>query len=433
MEILSIYDILLTPIYVLLIMFLAYYYQKSQEINHPEYKYFTKGLLIKMIGALALGLFYNFYYNGGDTNNYFQTARAYGNLLGHNNENFISGWLGNPGINANLFFNEKTGFPMYKPRDATAFFVARLEVPIVLISCKTYFPAAIVTATIGYTGIWKLFRVFYSIFPQLMREFAIAILFIPSVVFWGSGIMKDVFTMSAVGWYTFSFYFFFIQKKFNPKYMVYLFVSCFVLVSIKPYILFALLPGSIIWLANNFISKIRNKILRFLLGPAFLVSAGVGSFIILGSLGDYLGKYKVEKVLETAVSSQRDMKAAYYKGNSFDIGEFDGSASSASSKAPIAIFSGLYRPSILDVKNPLMLLSAIENSFFLFLSIYLIIKLRLKGLFKAIGSNPIVLFSILFAIFFAFSIGLSVSNFGTMVRLRIPAIPFFISSLYILM
>jgi len=38
----------------------------------------------------------------------------------------------------------------------------------------------------------------------------------------------------------------------------------------------------------------------------------------------------------------------------------------------------------------------------------------------------------LFALFFAFSVGLATSNFGSLVRLKIPCIPFYVSGLFIL-
>lgn len=431
-EILSVYDLLLTPIYVLVIFMLAYYYQKSKQLTHPEYKYFTSGLMVKIAGAIALGVVYNFYYETGDTNSYFQSGRAFSNLLGVNNENFIEGWLGNPGTKAYLFFNEETGFPGYMNRDAHTFFVVRLEIPIVMAGCKTYFPSAVLTATICYSGIWKLYKVFHSIFPHLAKQLAFAILFVPSVVFWGSGIMKDSFTISGVGWFTYSFYNFFIQKKYSPLYLIQLLVAGFIIVSIKPYIFFAILPGTFIWLSNEKSSKVENKVLKLIFGPIMLVVGGIAGFFILYGMSDYLGMYKIDSVLDRAVIVQKDMKADYYKGNSFDIGEFDASVGGATGKAPVAIFAGLFRPSIIDVKNPMMILSALENTFFLLLTIYLLFKLRIKGFLGAVRSNPIVLFSMLFSLFFAFSVGLSVSNFGSLVRLRIPEIPFFMASLFII-
>ena len=43
-----------------------------------------------------------------------------------------------------------------------------------------------------------------------------------------------------------------------------------------------------------------------------------------------------------------------------------------------------------------------------------------------------ILFSFVFAIFFAFAVGLTTSNFGSLVRYKIPSLPFFLASLYMI-
>ena len=62
----------------------------------------------------------------------------------------------------------------------------------------------------------------------------------------------------------------------------------------------------------------------------------------------------------------------------------------------------------------------------------LLIKLKFFGFFKYINKNSLLLFSVLFSVFFAFSVGLTVANFGSLVRLRIPELPFFVASLFII-
>ncbi|MBK6836644.1 MAG: hypothetical protein IPG89_21265 [Bacteroidetes bacterium] len=221
---LSIYDLLLTPIYLGVVLFLAKIYEKSKIAEHPEYKYFTKGLMIKILGAFALGCVYMFYYSGGDTTNYFQSARAYVNLAFYNWDDFIEGWLGNPGgVNAWNYFNEDTGIPVYFHRDHHAFWVVRLLIPIEFIGANSYFCTSILVAFVTYTGAWKLYQTFLHQFPSLKKELAIACIYIPSCVFWGSGIMKDSFTLAAVGWYTYAFYHFFIQKNFNLKFALFIY------------------------------------------------------------------------------------------------------------------------------------------------------------------------------------------------------------------
>lgn len=430
-QLLSIYDILLPPIYLLIAFAYGYYIKNKYIRSKPEYQYFIPGLMLRIFGAIALGVIYFFYYDGGDTTNYFQTSSAYAKLLFQNPEEGWFGWFGND--KTYYFpFNEDTGYPVYGHRDSHAFFVVRLLIPIVTLSFHTYFACAILTAMVTYGGLWRLYQTFITEFPELKKQMAIACLFIPSCVFWGSGIMKDSITLSAVGWFTYAFYFTFIKKQFSFYNILYLVISSFIILAIKPYIFFALLPGAILWLSNNQLKKINHKFIRALVAPIFIGAGLLGGYFALDKMGDNLGQYQLDNVLEKASVTQKDMKAEYYGGKTFDIGEFDGSIEGVVSKAPVAIFAGIFRPGIWDVKNPVMAVSALENTYLLVLTLFLLLKLKFFGFFKMIRQNPLLLFCMLFSLFFAFSVGLSVANFGSLVRLRIPELPFFVAGLFMM-
>lgn len=428
---LTIFDILLPPLYILGAFLYAYWTTKKNIRTNPEYEYFTKGLLVRIAGAIALGLVYFFYYGGGDTTNYHQSASAYSNLFFKDQSDFWIAWLGDA-KGQNFSFDSMTGYPIYKARDSHAYFVVRLLIPIVCMGFHSYFASAILVAWLTYGGMWKLYQTFLQEFPELKKEFAIACLFIPSCVFWGSGLMKDSFTLSAVGWFTFAFYHFFIKKQRKISFLIYLLIASFVIVAIKPYIFFALLPGSILWLSNNTVKKINHGFVRMIATPLILSLGGITGFLALDNMGDNLGQYKIDQVLDKAVVTQKDMKADYYGGKTYDIGEFDASIGGITSKAPIAIFSGIFRPAIWDVKNAVMLVSSLENTYLLILTVFLLLKLKVLGFFVLIRKNPMLLFCMLFSLFFAFSVGLTVANFGSLVRLRIPELPFFVAGIFML-
>lgn len=428
---LSIFDVLLTPLYILGAYTYGYYVTKKNIRTKPEYKYFTSGLMTRVFGAMALGLVYFFYYNGGDTTNYFQTSSAYANLIFKDQSDFWLGWFGS--AKEYIFhFDDTTGYPVYWQKDHHSFFVVRLLIPIVTLGFHSYFSTAVLVACITYGGLWKLYQTFLLEFPDLKREFAIACLFVPSCVFWGSGLMKDSFTLSAVGWFTYAFYHFFIKKQRKLSYGIFLLISSFIILAIKPYIFFALLPGAILWLSNNMVKKINHGFIRFLATPFILSLGGLAGFLSLEKMGDNLGQYKLDNVLDKAVVTQKDMKAEYYGGKTYDIGDFDASLSGIASKAPIAIFSGIFRPGIWDVRNAVMLVSSLENTYLLILTLFLLFKLKFFGFFTLIRKNPMLLFCMLFSLFFAFSVGLTVANFGSLVRLRIPELPFFVAGIFML-
>ena len=102
--------------------------------------------------------------------------------------------------------------------------------------------------------------------------------------------------------------------------------------------------------------------------------------------------------------------------------------------APAAINVALFRPWLWEVKNPVMLLEAMESLFILMFSIYtLFIFIRNIPIgLSVISDNPSIMFMIVFAIIFAFSVGFTSYNFGSLSRYRIPLLPFYVGAILIL-
>jgi hypothetical protein len=119
-------------------------------------------------------------------------------------------------------------------------------------------------------------------------------------------------------------------------------------------------------------------------------------------------------------------------GSVYSLGEFDGTFASMLSKLPQAVVVTLYRPFIWEVRNPVMLLSALEAIFFLYLTIQMFRSFKIKVLLKMLNDQPVLLFCFIFSITFAFAVGISSYNFGTLVRYKIPLMPFFLAALYII-
>ncbi|MFT3886298.1 MAG: hypothetical protein QM724_12990 [Flavobacteriales bacterium] len=164
---------------------------------------------------------------------------------------------------------------------------------------------------------------------------------------------------------------------------------------------------------------------------AYVVFIG-GSIFTLNALGDRLDKFSMQKAIETASVTQRDLRQDYYGGNRFDIGEFEPTWAGAMSKFVPATVAGLFRPFLWEARNVVMLASGLENLFLLFMVIWAVWKTRVVHFLPAIARDPLLMFCVLFTVTFGFFIGLSTANFGALVRFKIPLLPFFASSMAIL-
>jgi hypothetical protein len=431
---LSASDFVVPPLFAVVILIVSLFIKNKNIHKNSAYKYYIGGVSVKIIGSVAICLVYTLYYSSGDSTGYFEQGRSIYNLLFKNPDYFFEILFRGCTPENYSYLDETTTYVDYHAwvSDSSAMFISRLIAPFYLFTFDSFLAITILLSWICYMGVWKLYLLFCEQFPEIKKQLAISILFIPSVVFWGSGLLKDTITLSAIGWYSYSFYSLLIKKEYNIKNVIFILVSAYLLIVLKPYILFALLPGSLIWLSYEKISSTRNRVIRLIIAPLLMVVGVVGGFYALSNMNEILGVYSLDTVLDRAVVVQQDLKRNYYGNNSFDIGDFDASVSGVLAKSPLAINATLFRPYLWEVRNPLMLLSSIESTYIFFLTLGLMLRLKFLGFFGLIWKNPLLLFSVLFALFFAFSVGLSTPNFGALSRLKIPCIPFFVSSLFVL-
>ena len=120
-------------------------------------------------------------------------------------------------------------------------------------------------------------------------------------------------------------------------------------------------------------------------------------------------------------------------GSAYTLGDFDYSPTGMIRKFPLAVWVTLYRPHLWEVNNIVMLLSALESFLLLSFTIYVLYKVGILKSLRVISTESILIFCFLFAIIFAFAVGVSTYNFGSLVRYKIPMFPYFVSGLVILL
>jgi len=431
MQFIEIKDFFLLPLYLAIIYALAYRSRNSlYPVRHPLHQYYIPALSVRIVGSLGLGLVYQYYYGyGGDTGSYFYNSKLIA-------EYFTT----DPGTYFDLVFKPvATTIDLRKTipwndsvfgYNEANFFPIRILAVLQLFTFGTYLPSSLFFAVIAFSGSWKLYLAFVNMFPALYKQFAIALLFMPSVFFWGSGILKDTICMSALCWLFYSSYDFLILGRNWLKNAIIIFLCTIVIVIIKSYIALAFLPGMLIWIFLTYKNRIRSQALRTVAMPFLIFLILLGSFYLFGKISEQDARFSAEQIQNQAVVINSTIVEA---GSAVNIGVTSGMGPAQLLRiAPLAIFTAIFRPFLFEIRNPLMLLSAIEGTYILYLFLQVIFKTGVTRSFRIVMGTPLVLFSIIFTIGFAFAVGFSTSNFGTLVRYKIPLIPFFIASLFII-
>jgi hypothetical protein len=434
--ILTYFDIILVPIYLTLILLICARIKSKNIARFPEYKYFTKGIAFKLLGVSAFISIYLFYYGGGDTINYFKGARAVGNLLLEDFEKGIA-VLFNSSSNYNHLssFNYITGYPAhYMWRDPSTFSVSRYSALFYLLGAKSFIINSFLVCCFSYVGLWKFYRLLNTLYPGNEKGLAYIILFLPSIAFWGSGIMKDSYTVSSACWLTYNFYMVLILRKKVLVNSMFLLINLFIIVNMKPYVVLSLLPGIILWLNSAYLKQIKNIFLKILIFPLISVVILLIGVYVFQNLSSLMGVYgEVDSAIEQAQVIRSDLlRSDQYGSNNYDIGKFDGSFISLISVAPNAIFTALFRPFLWEIGSPTMVFSAIENFILIVFTFFTLIRVSPFTVLRTLLKEPFLFYCLIFSILFAFGVGIAGTNFGAMVRYKTPLMPFFFSMIYLL-
>ena len=423
-------DLYITPFY-LAIIYLVAYQIRPAVTNVYTRKYFIPALTVKVIGAIALGILYHTLY-AGDTNNYYAQAgvvyHAFGDSFAAGLELVTTSGDVTPAIQK--YTDQLTWFG----RGSNEYFVIRVTAVFALLSFNTYTVIALLFAAITFSGMWVMYMTFAKIRPQVYQELATAVFFLPSVFFWGSGLLKDSLCIGALGWLFYAFYRGAIERRNILRCALLGSAAVGVLLSMKVYILLAFMPPALLWVFNENTRNIRSTAVRWLAKPVFLgVGLVVASYAFV-QISATDARFNIDKI-----GAQSKLTADYLQGVSkteqgsgYNIGAQDGTLSGMAKLAPQALVVALFRPFLWEARNPTMALSALEATYFLILTLRIIWRVGLAKTLVAISSTPVLTLCFVFSLIFAISVGISSGNFGTLVRYKIPLMPFYLSGLYIL-
>ena len=311
------------------------------------------------------------------------------------------------------------------------FIVARFGGVLTILGFGAYIPTCIMYSILSFVGVWQAFKTFCKVFPENIPAIALAFLYFPTVVFWGSGCGKDSITLGAICGFTACAFNIFVFHRHLLISTIFLIFLGGVVYTTKEYILFSFLPPLLFALLFQKVAHIKSKGLKYFLGflfmIIFIVGATFGLNLIMKTFADTLGENLAEYVSTMASKMNQ-------AGSSYDLGIKPENVSSLLDLAiyfPRAIIAAWFRPWLWEAHNIAMLLSALESIVVLYLVAKFLIIGRFFNGFKIILVNPLLIASFVYAFLFCGLVALSTGNFGTLVRYKLPAMPYLIATLLI--
>lgn len=427
----GIIDFIVFIIYVVLFNFL--FKLRRRKYKDPILrKYHAIGFWVKVFSCFAYSMFV-LYISRGDTNAlYYPEGLNFYNLI-LKDSSYI-----------NLIFIDAKDFDqtlLYDPwnmgylMSESNYMVARLVAIFSFFTFGKFMAINLFFSMIAFTGAWRLFRFFYEQYPQFHKAFAIGILYLPTFVFWSSGILKDPLCTGALGWFTYSFYHIFYDKKNVIKDAVIAMISAYAIIILKVYIIVSYLPFLLLFIILKNVNLIKNKAAKFLLVATFLAGSFIGFIQLSDNADSALGSF-APKGLTTSISKYQSSyeKQQKEETSGFSLGvEYDGSPLSLIKIAPAAIIATLYRPFLWESKKTSTLFSSIESLLLMLFTLFVIYRVGIGNCIRTVMKNPLIMYCLLFSLLFALFVGATTLNFGSLIRYKIPGTPFYVIALFMIL
>ncbi len=403
------------------VIYTALWFYRQSKTDDDLYKWFLKGFVIKVFGGVAFALIFVYYYKFGDSFEYWKGAVMLSNTF-----------LDSPSDYFELLFHESsTNYPghLRQYTDPLSYsdtpeewFMVKLISPLALITFNSYLVINLLMSFVSFWGGWKLFKVFSNILSNHNNLAFYATFLVPSMVFWGSGLMKDTLTLTGINYLIYVLYFYIIKKERKPIIIIGALIWFYMTFTLKSYIVLAFLPTIFLVLFFSFKSKIKSSIVRFVSIPIILtVFISVG-FISLKSLSESSEKYSAEQ-LEWKVKGFHSWHTTL-GGSAYNLGDVDYTPIGVLQKIPAALNVTFFRPYLWEARNPVVMLGALESLMLFILFIVVLFKTKFKP-YSYLKDQHLLKALIAFILIFGFAVGFTSYNFGALGRYKMPVMSLF--------
>ncbi|HAO47435.1 MAG TPA: hypothetical protein PLZ45_06215, partial [Ferruginibacter sp.] len=327
-------EFILYPVYVALFYFL--FSSRRKNYNDPVLQFYHKqGFWIKALAVLPFTLFNTVLSPGDSFGLYYTEGANIYHLILKDASHLKWLYLPGPEYDQSLL---KNSLNLGYFRAENNYMVARVVAIVSFFSFGKYLITNLFFSMIAFSGVWRLYRFFYEQYPHLHKQFAIAILYLPTFVFWSSGILKDPLCISSLGWITYALYEVFYKKKDLIKNLVILSFFGFLLAVLKIYILISYVPFFMLYLILKNVNLLKNSLLKWSLGLILITGSVLAGQRVMNNFKEELGSYAAEDITQQIGkqrSSYRDQAAPGGGDSNFSLGvEFDGSVGSLLKMAP---------------------------------------------------------------------------------------------------
>jgi hypothetical protein len=425
-EIFGFVDLGIGALWFFILIIIALY--KKSTIDDPALKkYFMPMIYFKLTLGICFMLIYVFYYGGGDNIAFWQGGVKMNQLLFINPGAYFSDLLNfDQEAPRDIYVYASTGYPpAWIFREYEGWFVCKIASVLSLVTFRSYIATTLILAFVAAMASWRLFELVNRQNIITRKQAAYALLFIPSVGFWCTGITKDSITYIAlIYWLITIFSLFNGYKKLNFKSLFLLIISAFILLQVRSFVFYVIVLATAFGFMAGIQKKMKNNFVMQFSYILFIITSVVSALFVASSFG-VIESLNQSAFLEEAQTQSTDFEQnQIYTGRRYELGVTEYSIAGIIRVFPLAVFTAFYRPVIFEALTPVLLLNGIESLILIWFTLKFLFQGNVIRKIGLILSNEILSFALFFSIFFGFMVGLTSILFGILVRFRAPILPF---------
>lgn len=312
----------------------------------------------------------------------------------------------------------------------STFFVSKIASIIGLLTGAHFLTIGIFFNFLSIEGLFKIYRSFQNLGCHFSTSLKYTYFFLPSLLVWTNGMLKEPIMLFGLGLLCYSVSI--IARGRKKLYgLIMFFIGAYLVAAVKVYVL-VLLLFSFIFSFSIIYSLTRSSMIKrlssFIGLLALIISITLISNILFSETSNLDLQRLSFEVLKEQIEYQAGTKFQVEGNSNLESQPIDFSITGIIKDLPFTIFKGLYRPFITDLFSLGFIVFGIENMFLLFLIIYSLWKRKSgsKLRFKNIKRNIILGCISIYVILFSFFLGISINNMGTLLRYKVPILPFYI-------
>tara|TARA_B100000401_G_C52809812_1_gene723102 strand:+ start:478 stop:1782 length:1305 start_codon:yes stop_codon:yes gene_type:complete len=403
------------PILFFLFFSWGVYRWKFFNIQGLSRKFLVTAFITKVIAGITLTTIYTHYYDvrfEADTFRYFDDSYHLHKAAFENPKAYIRMLFGiDDGKDLMPYLDSMNN---WFPAERTTFYndnrtVIRINALIRWFSFGSYYVHLLIFTFLAFYGLTFIYKAFHRYFPGKKIWLGLILFFTPSIVFWSSGILKEGPLFFVLGIALNILNKIFTKKAYWQHYTLLIFCFLF-LFHLKFYVGLLLVPAT-----TGYLWIIKQK------GPHPIIKT-ILNFAIYYSIAVIWHLYNLNWSLFTVLKWKRQdflgLAESMNAKSLIETGNLENTPISFLQNFSWGLFNAIVRPLPWEVYSIVLLPNAIENCLII-LFIFICLVYGKRKNFQSIGY-----FFLMYAFALLTIIGMVTPIMGSLVRYKIPAIPF---------